>query len=135
MITSSSKIDRAQRGAVSVETALVVPLLLLVVLGGVHFGLVITARHRLADAANYAVRAAVIARQTEPASIRARVKDRMGATGSCLDIVVNSKQDVDDGVRRLEVSVSCKLSTGIGGDLLGAVGPDRLNVTVSMPLL
>ena len=51
--------DRRQKGAMSVEFALLTPLILAMVLAVVHFGGVVLTRHRVTDAANFAVRAAV----------------------------------------------------------------------------
>ncbi len=49
-----------QKGGVSVEMALVAPLLILVIVGGVHFGRVLMTRHKLSEATSYATRAAAV---------------------------------------------------------------------------
>jgi Flp pilus assembly protein TadG len=123
-----------QRGAISVETALVMPLIAVVIIGGVHLGMVLMTRHKLSDATSYAARAAVISKATGAGVIRARILDRMGANSSCADVVVTAATNTDGTVQRLDVSAVCKLKPGIGGDLIGAVGPDQVSVAVSLPL-
>jgi hypothetical protein len=71
-------VTATQRGSASVELALGLPLLLLVVLGGLHLGRVVMARHQLADAASYATRAAAIAARPDSSRIRAAIRDRRG---------------------------------------------------------
>ena len=53
--------DLGQRGSVSAEAALVVPVLVLIILGGVHFGKVLMLRHQLAAATDVATRTAALA--------------------------------------------------------------------------
>jgi len=125
---------RRQRGSVSVEMALGVPLLLLVIVGGVHFGRVLTIRHKLGEATNYATRAAAVARTSNSGQIRGLVQSRMGSNSGCSNIRVTTRTRRDAlGVDQLEVTTMCDVNTGIGGALLGPIGPNRLDVTVAMP--
>ena len=125
---------RHQRGSISVEFALVMPLLILVIVGGVHFGKVLMTRHELAEATTYATRAAAIAQTPNAGTIRGLIEGRMGANTSCTSISVTATTAQDAlGLTRLEVTARCTLDTGIGGNLLGAVGPDDLSVSVAMP--
>jgi Flp pilus assembly protein TadG len=124
-----------QRGSASVELALGLPLLLMVILGGVHLGRVVMTRHQLADAASYATRAAAIAARPDAARIRAAIRDRLGPGSACGAVAVQSRAERDElGVHRLEVTARCAVSTGIGGALLGALGPGELVVHVVQPL-
>jgi Flp pilus assembly protein TadG len=124
-----------ERGATSVELALGMPVLILVILGGVHLGRVVMARHQLADATSYASRAAAIAHATDAGAVRALVRDRLGPTSSCGNVMVTTRTDTDPlGVARLEVTARCAVDTGIGGGLLRAVGPGELVVTSTQPL-
>jgi Flp pilus assembly protein TadG len=126
---------RRQVGAISVEFALVVPILVLVIIGGVHFGRVLMIRHKLGEATNYATRSAAIQRNTNANRIRSLIQSRMGSDSGCTRIRVRARTRTDGiGTRRLEVTTECRVDTGIGGALLGAVGPDQLDVTVAMPL-
>ncbi len=127
---------RAQRGTVSVEFALLLPLFLVLVVGAVHFGRVIKTRHQLTDATNYATRAAAVAGVTNAGQIRALLEERMGgATTDCTNITVNAATEVDAvGLVRLEVSATCELAIGFGATILGAVGPDDLTVRAAFPM-
>lgn len=130
----STSTRRRQRGAVSVEFALVAPLLVLIIVGGVHFGRVLMTRHKLTDATNYATRAAAVARVTNGNQIRNLVMTRMGGPGSgCSNVQVTATVNAVLGQNELHVVTRCNVATGIGGSLLGAVGPDTLTVSASMP--
>lgn len=123
-----------ERGSVSVELALVLPLMVLVIIGGVHFGRVLMIRHKLSEATNAATRSAAIARDTNANRIRGLVEARMGARSGCDRIRVTTRTRRDAlGVDQLEVTTVCDVNTGLGGALLGPVGPDQLDVTVAMP--
>ena len=123
-----------QRGAVSVEMALVTPIMILVIIGGVHFGRVLMTRHKLSDATNAATRSAAIARDTNANRIRTAIQARMGADSGCDRVRVTTRTRRDAlGVDQLEVTAVCDVNTGLGGALLGPVGPDELDVTVAMP--
>jgi Flp pilus assembly protein TadG len=126
----------SERGSVSVEFALLLPVFLVLIVGGVHFGRVLTTRHRLSDATGYATRAAAIRGITSAGSIRAMVIDRLGgASSDCSAINVVSNTVADGaGLTRLEVSATCTLDVGFGASLLGAIGPDTLTVSAAMPL-
>lgn len=123
-----------QRGAVSVELALGLPLLIAVILGGVHFGLVLSTRHQLGDAANYATRRAAIARNANSNQIRAAILDRLGPDSRCQGLDVTTSTSTDTlGVRRVDVTARCTATTGIGGALLPFLGSSEISVRASMP--
>lgn len=125
---------RRQRGAISVELALGLPLLVMVVMGGVHFGQVLKTRHQLGDATGYAARAASLRATTNANQIRALVQDRLGASSGCAALTVTTATATDAlGVRRLEVTSRCTVATGIGGELLGFLGPAEVTARASMP--
>lgn len=123
-----------QRGAISIELALGIPLLVMVIMGGVHFGLVLKTRSQLGDATNYGARSAAIARNTNAGQIRAAIQDRLGTNSGCTSLTVTTSTAVDAlGVRRLEVQSRCSVDTGIGGSLMGFLGPSEISVRASMP--
>jgi Flp pilus assembly protein TadG len=123
-----------EKGALSVELALGIPLLVMVIMGGVHFGLVLKTRSQLGDATNYGVRAAALQRNTNAAQIRAAIQDRLGPTSGCSTLTVTTSTAVDAlGVRRLEVTSRCNVDTGIGGSLMSFLGPSEISVRASMP--
>jgi len=124
-----------ERGSVSVEFGLLLPAFLLLILGGLHFGMVLTTRHRLTDAANYATRAAAVRGITSAGSIRTMLEARMGsAVADCTSINVVASTVADGSLTRLEVSATCNLNPAFGASILGAVGPDSLTVSAAMPL-
>lgn len=125
---------RSERGAVAVELALGLPLLLVVVLGGIHFGLVLRTRHQLGDATGAATRSAAIDRTTDADRIRAAIEARLGEAG-CEELAVDSQVAADPlGVRSLEVTARCKATTGIGGGLVPFLGPVDVSARAAMPL-
>jgi Flp pilus assembly protein TadG len=121
---------------VSVEVALLAPVLLILLVGGVHFGLVLKTKHRLTDAANYAVRAAVIARTSNATQIRNFMLNRMGdARTDCTSLGVTVTTTTDAvNLTRLEMTATCQLAATFGGNFLGAIGPSSLTVSAGMPL-
>ncbi|MDX2090206.1 MAG: TadE/TadG family type IV pilus assembly protein [Kofleriaceae bacterium] len=134
MIRRRNRRARNQRGAVSVELAVGIPLLVMVILGGVHFGLVLTTRHQLGDATNFATRRAAIARNANPNQIRSAIQDRLGADTRCSGLDVTSSTSTDAlGVRRVDVTARCTATTGIGGSLLPFLGSSEISVRASMP--
>ncbi|HUH01013.1 MAG TPA: TadE/TadG family type IV pilus assembly protein [Kofleriaceae bacterium] len=124
----------SQRGSVSVELALVLPLMVIVIIGGVHFGKVLMTRHKLSEATNYATRSAAVARTSNSNQIRGLIQNRMGNSSGCSQIQVTTSTSTDPlGVRTLAVRSRCTVQTGFGGNLFGALGPNQLDVTVAMP--
>jgi len=123
-----------QKGAVSVELALGLPILIMVIMGGVRFGLVLKTRHQLGDATNYAIRAAAIKGNTNPNQIRAAIQDRLGSASGCTNLSVTTTTATDPlGVRRVEVNAHCNVDTGVGGALLSFLGNDEVSVRAAMP--
>jgi Flp pilus assembly protein TadG len=125
-----------QRGSLSVELALLMPVLLVLIVGGVHLGRVMTTRHRLTDAANVATRSAAIRGITDPGQVRALLEARLGAaTNACTSLFVDTATATDAaGLAQLQVTVTCALAHGFGQALTGAIGPDNLTVSAAMPL-
>jgi len=126
----------SQTGSVSVEFALLLPLFLILVVGGVHFGRVLSTRHRLSDATGVATRSAAVRGITNAATIRGLLQDRLGGAAadcSALNVVASTVVDAA-GLTRLEVTCTCTLNIGFGASILGAIGPDSLTVTAAMPL-
>jgi len=125
---------RSQRGAISVELALGLPLLVLVIMAGIHFGLILKTRHQLGDATNHATRLAAIARNPNPAVIRTAIQDRLGPSAGCTNLNVTSSSARDAfGVNRVDVTARCTVNTGIGGQLLTFLGSSEISVRASMP--
>lgn len=125
---------RRQRGAISVELAIGLPILVLVIMAGVHFGLILKTRHQLGDATNHATRLAAIAKNPNPAAIRTAIQDRLGPNAGCANLNVTSSSARDAfGVNRVDVNARCTVNTGIGGQLLGFLGSSEITVRASMP--
>lgn len=123
-----------ERGAVSVEIALGLPLVIMVLITGIHFGLVLKTRHELADATSHATRLAAIARVADPNVIRSTIQARLGASSGCSSLFVVASTATDAfGVRRVDVTARCTVTTGIAGPLLAVLGNAELAVRASMP--
>jgi Flp pilus assembly protein TadG len=124
---------RSQRGSVSVELALGLPILVMVILAGVHFALVIKARSELGDATTNAARVAAIARNANPTTIRSVIQARLGTGSGCGNITVTSSMATDAfGVHRVDVSARCTVNTGISG-LVSFLGTPEVAARASMP--
>lgn len=125
---------RRERGALSVEFALLMPLLLLVIIGGVHFGRVLMTRHKVTEATNYATRAAAVARTSNANQIRNLIQNRLGASSGCTNVQVTATTQTDAlGLTQLRVTTRCTLGEMFGSSVLGAIGPGELTVTAAMP--
>jgi Flp pilus assembly protein TadG len=135
-VTRRLRTGPREKGAIAVEAALTAPILILLVVGAVHFGLVLKTRHSLADAANYAVRAAAVSRNTSAAQVRSYMMGRLGgASADCTSLTVNATVATDAaGLSSLSMTATCRLAPTFGGTLLGPVGPDELTVSAGMPL-
>ncbi len=126
--------DRKQRGALSVEFALLMPLMLLVIVGGVYFGRVLMTRHKVTEATNYATRAAAVQKISNANQIRNLIQNRLGTNSGCSAIAVTATTQTDAlGLTQLRVTATCTLGDMFGSSLLGAVGPNDLTVTTAMP--
>lgn len=123
-----------QRGSVSVELALGLPILVMVVMACVHFGLIVKTRHELGDATSHAARLAAIARNADPNTIRSTIQARLGAASSCSSLAVSSSTAVDAfGVRRVDVTARCTVNTGVAGPLIAFLGTAEIAARSSMP--
>ena len=124
------RIDR-ERGAAAVEFAMLIPALLIILLGAIHFGRAFGVRHRLGDATGYAARAAAIA--GNPALADNLLRARM-AGADCTQIQVASQAQGVAPYRFLQVSASCTLPIPLGSALLGNLGLADVRVTATMPM-
>jgi Flp pilus assembly protein TadG len=98
---------KGQRGSVAVEAAFVTPILVLLILGGLHFGKVLMLRHKLAAATDVATRTTAIAKLT----------------------ITNL------GVDSVQVEATCVVDTArFSSALTGFLGPEQLTVRVAMPM-
>ena len=128
----AARAARAQRGAVSVELGLCFPILLLLVLGGLHLGRALGTRHELADATDWATRTAAIAKTPGAGAIQPLVVSRIGSS-SCASITVSSVVTGSAPYRRLEVESKCMLKAPVGGAIIGTMGLDQVSVRAAMP--
>jgi len=127
---------RRQRGTVSVEAALVTPILVLLALGGVHFGKVLMLRHKLATATDVATRSAAIAKVTDDGQVKNLVLGELGDSNSlCTTLTVQTTEKESLGVGRLEVETICTIDKQrFTSGITGFLGPEQLSVRVAMPL-
>lgn len=126
----------AQRGAISVEMALATPILLMLILGGVHLGKALATRHRVGDATGFAARAAALSGQTASGQVRGVVNARLGASAAqCATLDVNAQVVGAPPSRRLEVVTKCTLQPPFGAALLTAIGafPSDVSASAAFP--
>ena len=128
--------DLGQRGSVSAEAALVVPVLVLIILGGVHFGKVLMLRHQLAAATDVATRTAALAQTPDATVVQNMIQTELGSSaGFCSTLAVSTNQERTLGVDRVEVSTTCTVDRDrFTTKLTGFLGPDQLTVRVAMPM-
>ena len=127
---------RRQRGSVAVEAALVTPILVLLILGGVHFGKVLMLRHKLAAATDLATRTSAIAKTTNSAQARSVVQTELGASSDlCESLTVTATPRTSLGVDSVEIQTTCTIDRArFSSTLTGFLGPDQLTVRVAMPM-
>ena len=101
-------------GVIAVELGLCLPVLLMILLGGVHLARAVHARHRLSDAVSVAARTASVSGNTDQGTIAALVAQRLaqGQNGPLCDgsPVVTATQVGASPFSRLEVSANCNLA-------------------------
>jgi Flp pilus assembly protein TadG len=128
--------SRRQRGSVAVEAALVTPILVLLILGAVHFGKVMMLRHKLAAATDLATRSSAIAKTTNSAQARSVVQTELGASSDlCESLTVTAAPRSALGVDSVEIQTTCTINRSrFSSTLTGFLGPDQLTVRVAMPM-
>lgn len=137
--TDTTKPDEA--GIAILELALTLPVLLLVIVGAVTFGVILTVDHSLSAAASEGARAAVGASESEAVAVAtAAATDQLGALGSFgADAVVDVAPPADcpspAGARCITVRVTYPWDTKpIIPDLMGLVTPDELSAASTIQL-
>lgn len=140
---SSATTAGGQRGAVAVEFALIVPILLLLVFGAVNFGIVLAQKASLASAARAGARFGAVNAYTAShscANVVAKVRDNaqtigIGATNN-KEVVVSVYQMHPDGSSSLMCKAGKNLDTSVAtapctDAAATAAAPDNLKVDVS----
>jgi Flp pilus assembly protein TadG len=125
------------RGATAIEFLLAMPILLLVIAGGLQLGRALVTRHRLSDAVGYAARAAGIARQADPAAVQAAVMQRLGPEAArCSSLSVQSivVPGGFPGGRAIQVTAVCAPAPLFHGQGWSTLGPSQLVAVAAMPL-
>ena len=125
-----------ERGSIAVEAAMVTPILVLIILGGLHFGKVLMLRHRLSAATDLATRTSAIAGSTSSAQARAIVQGELGTSSDlCEALTVTAVPRTALGVSSVEIQTTCTIDRNrFSSTLTGFLGPDQLTVRVAMPL-
>ena len=106
----------------------------MLIVGASYFGRIWMTHHKLADATNYATRAAAIAKNSDSGEIGALIERRLGDTSGCASIRVNATTTEDLlGLTRLQVTARCTLEEAFGSQMFRAVAPNQIEVTVALP--
>ncbi len=131
-----------EAGIAILELALTLPALLLVIVGAVTFGVILTVDHSLSAAASEGARA-VVGEATEPearAAATAAATDQLGALGSfgadaTVDVAPATDCPSPAGARCITVTVTYPWDTEpIIPDLFGLVTPDELSAASTIQL-
>jgi Flp pilus assembly protein TadG len=130
-----------QRGAAAVEFLLSIPALVLIVFGGLHLGMAVSARNRLADSVAYAARTESIAAATtangaiDGGRIQTLVSDRMKSASECTNTTVGF---TDQGVypyRYLSVNATCTLNSApFLSAVTGSFGLTEVSASAAFPI-
>jgi Flp pilus assembly protein TadG len=122
--------ERRLRGSAAVEVALTMPILLLVLVGGLQLGRALVTRHRLEDAVGHATRAAAIANEIDPARLNERVRQRLGPEANRCRALTVTTRVLAGNPPTLEVTAVCVPEPFFGG----VPTVDRLQAVAAMPL-
>ena len=112
-----------QRGAASLEFALVVPIFLLIFAATATIGHALTVRYRLSDAAMVASRNAVITGRFDQPTALSIVRDRLGTSVQvCAPQVFPTTVALPGGGRAFQIRAECPFTGGVAAGLLRSVG-------------
>jgi Flp pilus assembly protein TadG len=126
---------RGRRGSIAVELAIVIPIFMIVIMGGLQLGRGLLVKHDLESAVSHVARASAIANRRDPAAIRNAILAELGsAANACKSIATPVRVIPGTGGTpdALEVRAECELVplfTQFLGDKL-----KRVAVVVAMPL-
>jgi hypothetical protein len=127
-----------QSGAAAVEMAMCMPVLVMVVFGGVLLLRALDVRSHVVDAVNGAARAGAIAASmtgnVDAGGIRLFIDQRMAGVSGCQQpLAVTVTADGPVPYRRLTVAATCTLTLP-AAPLLGGLGLTQVNASAAMPL-
>ena len=126
-----------QRGTIAIETALGVPVLLFVLMGGIQFGRAFITRHRLEAAVSYATRVAAVSGDASQGTVQALILSQLGSEAGRCPVTVDQVEilDLGDGSpNALRVRAVCKPEPMFAYLGLDALQVDQLSAVVTMPL-
>lgn len=125
-----------ERGAIAVEFALLIPIVLLIILWGVHLGRALGAKHSLQEATNYVTRVASIKSITNAAQIRTMVLARLGGRQNECSWITITAQVINGpaSTQQLVVKTTCTLTPPLGMSLGVLAHPDQVSSEAAYPL-
>lgn len=115
---------RHKRGAVLIEAAFVLPVLILLIFGAIEFGYYLYTAHNLEGAAREGARAAIVANSKDPNGTAA-VQAMMNAAGITGYTVQTTSTLQSDGSTLIQVTVSIPWSS-VGISPLGLISGSTL---------
>ena len=124
---SPSRPTSVRRGAVAVEAALVLPVLLMLTFGLIEFGHYLYLQHMIKGAAQAGARTAIPAGVTNDATARTAISDMMSAAGidpGQYSVSFSPAVSAATPGTRIEVSISCTWQT-VGIRPLGLISPTK----------
>lgn len=124
----------------AVEFGLCVPILVVLVMGGVHFGLALTTRHALADATSIATRSAAISGNYSSSDILDEIQAQMGDSADYCKMwsVARTNPTNSFDQEYLKVTATCTLDnflTDLFERIWGTDDSGPANVTVTAAVL
>ncbi len=127
-----------ERGAAAIETAMVLPSLVLLIAGGAYFGRTATVRHTLTDIVSAATRASTMSGGTikpdDEVKKHVGAKCPGGVTVAATDtfIVAANPSAGIEGIRSLTVKATCSLGSADSQGLFGFVTQGTVEAVSTM---
>jgi Flp pilus assembly protein TadG len=126
-----------ERGAVSIEFAFGIPVLLFAVLSGITLGRALLTRHRLADATAFGARAAAVAGETNGDTVHDLVAQQFSDEANrcaSLNVVTQVIPGAAPDTQALQVTSTCALVPMFNSEWLSVFTPSEITVVAAMPL-
>jgi Flp pilus assembly protein TadG len=123
--------QQSRRGVTIVESAFMIPILMLLIFGAIEFGSILHMRHTMLHAAREAARTLAIEGGTVTAA-ETVAKDLLPESTE-LNFLVEATAPAPDALNRdVRVNISVPLAEAALGDIFGMFGDSRMGVEIVM---